>query len=221
MNKIRVNIIYLAAGYARRFGADKLMADFHGKPLFEHGLAQVLRLKEQLENQNTVRMQIEVFVLAVTASAPIEDFCQTQKIAYVSNKGQENTGIASSIQKAIHTIEQMNANRNTYENGMELSEYDLFVQADQPYLDAELMKSFLLSFILSKKEIGTLSCENQLRSPNIFSADCRSMLLALEGDVGGKRVIRQNPELTFTYPVTDCKFFTDIDTMEDYHNENV
>lgn len=37
-NGLKVSAIVLAAGSARRFGSDKLMADLHGQPVFQHVL---------------------------------------------------------------------------------------------------------------------------------------------------------------------------------------
>ena len=99
--------------------------------------------------------------------------------------------------------------------------YDMFFQADQPYVKAELLHDFLDAFFRSKKGIGALACDGSLRSPNLFSETYRGKLLALTGECGGTIVIRSHPDDVFSYPVLMPEFFVDIDTREDYAHENV
>jgi len=134
----------------------------------------------------------------------------------VRNQGTQNDGIASSIRKGIETA----VTYPVTATGDSVS-YDMFFQADQPYVKAELLLDFLDAFFHSKKGIGALACDGSLRSPNLFSETYRGELLALTGECGGKIVIRSHPDDVFTYPVLMPEFFVDIDTREDYAHENV
>ena len=212
MEHIRINFIYLAAGYAKRFGDNKLLVDFHGKPLFMHGLKMAEKLKKEL-----YREEIEVKILAVTANEKVENYCRTHDILYVQNCGPENDGIASSIRKAIQFLKQDEDDTDVGKGNI----YDMFLQADQPYMSSDILQLFIKAFLAQSKPIGAMEFAQSLHSPNIFAVRYRTDLEQLQGDTGGKRVINHNLDQVFCYPVTQGRYFIDIDTMEDYKNENV
>ena len=148
-------------------------------------------------------------IIVVTAYDEIEQLCKELSAIdciVVRNQGTQNDGIASSIRKGIETA----VTYPVTATGDSVS-YDMFFQADQPYVKAELLLDFLDAFFHSKKGIGALACDGSLRSPN----------LALTGECGGKIVIRSHPDNVFSYPVLMPEFFVDIDTREDYAHENV
>ena len=158
-------------------------------------------------------------IIVVTAYDEIEQLCKELSAIdciVVRNQGTQNDGIASSIRKGIET----SVTYPVTATGGSVS-YDMFFQADQPYVKAEILLDFLNDFIESKKGIGALSCEGILRSPNLFAENYRAELLRLTGECGGKKIIRSHPDDVFTYPVEMPEFFVDIDTREDYAHENV
>ena len=46
---MKIAFIYMASGFGRRFGENKLLIDFHGKPLYMHGLSCLQEVKNVLE----------------------------------------------------------------------------------------------------------------------------------------------------------------------------
>jgi molybdenum cofactor cytidylyltransferase len=205
--------------------------------LFLHGLTELVRLQKMCS--------YPCRLIVVTAYDRIEELCKeilgnsrkntkdeqdhlTKKehtvhgqnipkdYIIVRNQGEENDGIASSIRKGVKA-----AIDSPMINEGDSFSYDMFFQADQPYVKAEILLDFLNDFIESKKGIGALSCEGILRSPNLFAENYRAELLRLTGECGGKKIIRSNPDDVFTYPVEMPEFFVDIDTREDYAHENV
>ena len=94
----------------------------------------------------------------------------------IKNDGTDNTGIASSIQKAVKYLE-------TQECAVEGSrKADVFFTADQPGLDENEVWMFLNQYASQNKKIGTMECKNIWRSPNVFDACYRSNLLELSAD---------------------------------------
>ena len=89
---MRWNLILLAAGYSRRFGDRKLLAEINGTPLYRFSLDKIRKLSEKLGDTT---------ILVVTSYPEIEAYCRKQSVTVIKNDGTDNTGIASSIQKAV------------------------------------------------------------------------------------------------------------------------
>lgn len=198
--------------------------------MFSHGLTELIRFSGQLFRMETPPCEARIIV--VTAYDEIAQACEClmadREIIVSYNRGCANDGIASSIRRGILSAEEANVRTERTSAGSGIcgkdcpaAEYDLFVQADQPYLNADLLYSFLTAFLQSGRLIGTMTCGGVPRSPNIFSAKLREELKALRGEHGGKDVWRAHSDELFFWPVEEEAYFTDIDTREDYAHENV
>lgn len=68
-----------------------------------------------------------------------------------------------------------------------------------------------------KKPTGIVCAKSSHRSgnPNIFAAGFYEEFLKLEGDVGGKKIIKSHPEAVRYYSVEE-KELTDMDYKEDF-----
>ena len=197
---MRWNLILLAAGYSRRFGDRKLLAEINGTPLYRFPLDKIRKLSEKLGDTT---------ILVVTSYPEIEAYCRKQSVTVIKNDGTDNTGIASSIQKAVKYLE-------TQECAVEGSrKADVFFTADQPGLDENEVWMFLNQYASQNKKIGTMECKNIWRSPNVFDACYRSKLLQLSADKGGKAVMKQHAEDVFCFHTEKETQFLDIDTRED------
>ena len=147
---MRWNLILLAAGYSRRFGDRKLLAEINGTPLYRFSLDKIRKLSEKLGDTT---------ILVVTSYPEIEAYCRKQSVTVIKNDGTDNTGIASSIQKAVKYLE-------TQECAVEGSrKADVFFTADQPGLDENEVWMFLNQYASQNKKIGTMECKNIWRSP--------------------------------------------------------
>ena len=208
--------------------------------MFSHGLTELIRFSGQLFRMETPPCEARIIV--VTAYDEIAQACERLmadreimpkrmtglEIIVSYNRGRANNGIASSIRRGILSAENANILTERTSSGSgtcgkerPTAEYDFFVQADQPYLNADLLYSFLTAFLQSGRLIGTMTCGGVPRSPNIFSAKLREELKALRGEHGGKDVWRAHSDELFFWPVEEEAYFTDIDTREDYAHENV
>lgn len=134
---MRWNLILLAAGYSRRFGDRKLLAEINGTPLYRFSLDKIRKLSEKLGDST---------ILVVTSYPEIEAYCRKQSVTVIKNDGTDNTGIASSIQKAVKYLE-------TQECAMEGSrKADVFFTADQPGLDENEVWMFLNQYASQNKK---------------------------------------------------------------------
>ena len=89
---MRWNLILLAAGYSRRFGGRKLLAEINGVSLYRYSLEKMKKLSPKLDSAH---------ILVVTSYPEIEDFCRKSGFTVLKNEGGENTGMPSSIHKAV------------------------------------------------------------------------------------------------------------------------
>lgn len=71
---MRWNLILLAAGYSRRFGDRKLLAEINGTPLYRFSLDKKRKLSEKLGDST---------ILVVTSYPEIEAYCRKQSVTVI------------------------------------------------------------------------------------------------------------------------------------------
>ncbi len=195
---MRKNLILLAAGYSKRFHGTKLLAEYRGRPLYQTAIEKLLWLCEN---------RTDSYLCVVAACPQICVYCEEKKIPFIRNEGSDNTGIASSIQKAVLFLRE--------EETAGGESCDVFFTADMPLLDLCDVNAFLDAYDLSGHTFGTMSCDGVWRSPNIFRASARDELLSLSGDCGGKAILKRHAADVFCYETANQEQFFDIDTRED------
>jgi len=184
----KIVLILLAAGDSRRFKGNKLLHLFDGKPMYRYLVDEIGKLPEELFEKKIV----------VTQYREIMDALGEEGYLVVENHESE-LGISHSIELGIRAAEAWG------DCGF------CFAVCDQPYLKGETVRTLVEGFLQSSKGIGCLSCQGELGNPAVFSCRYREELLALEGDVGGRRIIRRHPDDLFLCEVEDGRELVDVD----------
>lgn len=196
---MKLEIILLAAGNSRRFGGNKLLHILNGQPMYRYGLKCLKDAARMLEEENENRDNGEILTIKKTVVTQYKEIAgQAEQWGFkvLYNKAPER-GISSSLKIAL-------------EAGKDADAW-LFCVADQPWLLPSSVCRLVRGFLTSEKGIACVSCEGQLGNPCIFTRAYEKELMCLEGDVGGKKVIRAHQEDVFFYPVAEKRQLQDID----------
>ncbi len=162
------HLILLAAGSARRFGSNKLLRPLNGKPLYAHGLAALLA---------AAKMRPAADVTVVSRTPEILAAARAAGAKAVESPLSEQ-GLSFTIKAALDALEPLAE-----------GDYLLFAVADQPYLTAASVAA-LLEKAAPPTRGATLCFGEKVGSPTLFSAPLAKDLRALEGDRGGRSVLR-------------------------------
>ena len=209
-NVTDVTFILMASGFGKRYSADgnKLLADFHGRPLYLHALEHLAKSAQQLRSYQ-VYVRIGVVTRYPEIMQQTADM-QDPDITYLENHMAEE-GITSSI--------RIGTKKATADHAQMV----VFFAADMPYLDAGQITRFVCDCICSGKTYGCMAVRNETEKavttsvPGAFRLDkeqTANRLLALHGDSGAMRLIRQRPWDT-CYFYTESSSIRDIDRKED------
>ncbi len=181
----RIRMILLAAGFSRRFGENKLLYPIKGRPMY---LWTMERLKEiQKEGLADSLVVVSQYEEILTEAA-------RQGIPGVKNLHSER-GISSSLQIGLEEAVRL--------KDRDSEDYYMFFVADQPFLRKETVENFLVDFEDSGKKIGCMSYRKTPGNPVIFHECFVPDLMALQGDTGGKKVLKKHLEEVFFYEVQD------------------
>ena len=102
------------------------------------------------------------------------------------------------------------------ENSGKTDGYMFFV-ADQPFIKEDTIRRLLKVFEKHPNGI-VLACHSEINgNPVIFSEVFKEQLMKLEGDTGGKVIIKDNMDKVVRVKIHSEDELTDIDTMEDYN----
>lgn len=187
------HILYLASGSARRFGENKLLHPFQGKPLFAHGLDMLCGLH---------RTRTDCTLTVVSRYADIRAYAASSGVRCV-DAPHSDEGISHTIRAALSSVDALSP-----------EDYLLFVVADQPYLTAATVASLLDAVVLHPL-LAAVGYQGQRGNPTLFSASLAGELAALRGDTGGRQVLRAHSEACMDIPCADPRELYDIDTVED------
>ncbi len=183
-------IVVLAAGAGTRFGGNKLSAPVRNKPLYEHTLDRVQAFGA-----------FPAFI--VTGSEEIAGEAQKRGITPVWNRKPE-LGIARSLKLGLEeTVKSRPGLKGI-----------LFSVCDQPGLDPATMQQI---FRVSSLHPGSIVCAGsggKTGNPVCWDASFFPELLALEGDEGGRQIMKKYRDKVRIVQA-DPEELKDIDRKED------
>lgn len=186
---MKINLIILASGNSKRFGANKLLYKINGKEMFKYPLDLAKNLKNIQD------------IIVVSKYQEIKDYALAKNMIYVENL-QSFLGISASIKLGIKESEKKDF------------DFLMFMVCDQPYIKYDTIESFIENFLKSKKGIGAVSFEGILGNPCIFSKKYIDDLKKLSEDTGGKKIIKNNMSDVYLYEVASKKELEDIDYLK-------
>ena len=195
---MKLSMIYMASGFGKRFGSNKLLASLEGRPLYTYGLAALEKGARILEKKSGISCEI------ITVSQ-YPQILESARRLIPGGKALENPfseeGITASIRLGVAAA-------------WEDTDAFLFFVADQPYTEGEMVASFAEGYFKSGKKLGCTAFKGRRGSPTAFRACYRSELLAISGDKGGRQVMKDHPEELWIME-TEEKQLWDVDLPED------
>lgn len=180
----KVGCVIMASGFSRRFSSNKLLADFNGRPLICSLLSALP--KDAFSDAVLVTRYPEAAALA------------------------ENAGIRS----VLHDLPMLSDTIRLGVSSFEALDGYMLCVADQPLLTTETFHTLLTALALQPKSIIRPVHEKTPGNPVLFPAWCRAELLSIQGDNGGRVVIRAHPESVTPQEIADPREFFDVDTIE-------
>lgn len=185
MDKISLGCVIMAAGNARRFGANKLAAKVDGKSLIRRTMEAIPA--EQFHS-----------VTVVTQYPEIEALADEFGFACIKNE-HPDWGISHTISLGLTPLSHLDA--------------VMFQVSDQPMLQKGSVNAMLDYYRQHSDKIVGLSHGGVRGNPCVFPARFYPELLALQEDHGGNTVIRRHEEDLLLYEVAGEELF-DVDTPE-------
>ncbi len=184
-----VAVIVLAAGASSRFGGAKQLADFGGRPLLQRAVTAA-----QASSAGGVLVVVDPSAVEVAASLEGLD------VRVVENP-QASQGQGTSVRRGIEAL------------AAEVTAV-VFVNADQPFVDAGVIDGLIDRWDGDRESIVVAAFEGRRGSPALFGAASFEALRSLEGDEGGRSLIAGSKRVT-EFEVDREAVLLDADTPEE------
>lgn len=185
-----VSAILLAAGAGSRFGGDKLLAEFEGRPLIEHALSMLRDAPLD-----------ETVVVVGGDAGRLRQVCEPYRVRIVENPDWVE-GQSTSVRAGLRAMSP----------GARAAVVSL---ADQPLVGTGAVKRLVEAFERGAT-VAVAVYGGKRRNPVLFAREMWPMLIEeLSGDEGARAVLRHHPELVTEVPCDDVADPVDVDTRED------
>lgn len=201
---MKIHMIYLAAGNSCRFGSNKLLYEFHGQPLYQYGLQQLLELLST-HDQYTLDIVTQYDDIMMYIESLVPDYTHL----HCHYSSQSYLGISYSIQTGIKQyIKEDNA-------------YFLFLVADQPYITSTTIQNMIEQVIKQKPLVASLCYDQQMGNPTMFHTSLSDQLMALQADEGGRQIICQYQNQCLYVSAKTKQELFDFDTLQDMEKNDI
>lgn len=187
MKELKIGCVIMAAGLSARFGRNKLLAEYEGRSLICRALDAVPA--EKLYKTAVVTCYPEVKALALA-----------RNFECVWN-GAPEKGAALTIRLGLNTLLDADA--------------VLFMVSDQAALKRESVSALIDYYCNNSGCIVRMAYRGQGGNPCIFPSAFFPELLDLQGDTGGRGIIKRHEGLTLNYDISDPAELTDADYPAD------
>lgn len=177
--------VIMASGLGKRFGGNKLMADFHGRPM----ICRALEATEGIFSRRVV----------VTRHPQVADLCRTQ-------------GVDAILHDLPRRSDTVRLGLEALGDGITGC---LFCPGDQPLLSRDSVTALALSGNNDRNAIWRTAWEATFGTPVLFPRWIFPELLTLPEGKGGNVLTKKYPEQVRQVPVRDKYELMDVDTRED------
>lgn len=162
---MKLGIVIMAAGSSSRFGENKLLQDFLGRPLFTRALDAAGDIFHK--------------TVVVTGYGPVAEYAEKLGFSVVENR-QPELGISHTVRLGLAELADCDG--------------AVFAAADQPLLSRDTLLRLKASFLEQPHNIHAAAAEGRRGNPCLFPRAFFPELLALQGDTGGGAVIKAHPD---------------------------
>lgn len=180
--------IIMASGFSNRMGKDKLLLKMNNKRIIEYVIEAAK--KSDLDE-----------VVLVYRREEIKDIGEYYGIKTIYN----SKAYLGQSQSVILGVE--NSNNNAY----------MFLVGDQPFTNHRLINKLIYQYRKRKDKIIIPYYRGEVNMPIIFPGIFKKDLLNVEGDKGGREIVKGNPDAIIGVKIEDKYLVTDIDTMDEYN----
>jgi molybdenum cofactor cytidylyltransferase len=180
-----IGCVIMASGMGKRFGGNKLMADFMGRPM----ICRILDGTDGIFGERIV----------VTRSKEVLKLCEDMNIKTIFHQMPDrNDTIRLGLQALSVNVE-----------------YCMFCQSDQPLLSKDTICKLAAATIETQELIYQLKSGDIMGSPIVFPKWAFEELKSLPQKKGGNIVVKKYPERVKYVEAKNCFELMDIDTKED------
>lgn len=183
-----ISAIVMASGFSKRMGKNKLLMKYKNKFLIEYTLEKICKVnfKEKV---------------IVTQYEQIKEIGENLNFKIVVNKSSSK-GQSESIKLGI---------KNCCD-----SEGYMFFVGDQPLLNKGDIEKLIKVFSEDKSYIVIPKYKESCGNPVIYPKKYKEDILKLEGDKGGKSIIKSSNKIKYVNVCENTLF--DIDNIDDFNN---
>jgi len=184
--------VILAAGQAKRMGQPKLLLPLGGRPLVWRVAAAACRAELD-----------QVLVVTGAYAAEVREAVTGLPLRLVHNQEWESGQSYSVVSAVLAAPAEASAL--------------LFLLADQPLVDEELINSLVRTYRRTGAAIVAPYWQDRRGNPVLFDLGTwREALLRLTGDAGAKSILEQNTPSIGRVQLSSGDSFLDVDTPAEY-----
>jgi len=186
-----LSAILLAAGESKRMGEPKQLM-----PLGKHTL-----LEQAIDNLLNSSVD-ETIVVVGHKAEEITRAIATKPVKIMFNPNYQQ-GMSTSIVAGLILVDPR-------------SQAVILALGDQPLVESRTINQLIDAFNSHDKGIAVPTHRGKRGHPIIFNIKYKAELLELEGDIGGREIIKNHPDDVLEVAVDSTSVISDIDTQDDY-----
>ncbi len=186
-----ISAILLAAGEAKRMGRPKLLMPFGGSTILEQTLDNLLNSKVD-----------EVILVLGAEAQQMKGIVASRTVKTVFNPDYHR-GMSTSLIAGLKQVDSQ-------------AQKVMVALADQPLINKDTYNRLIETSLDCDKGIIVPTYQNKRGNPILFSIKYKEELLRLEGDIGGREIIKEHPDDVLEVVVDSEGINIDIDTLGCY-----
>lgn len=189
-----LSAILLAAGESKRMGEPKQLMPLGSSTVVEQAIDNLLNSAVD-----------EIIVVLGYRAEEITKTIAAKPVKIIVNPNYQQ-GMSTSIIAGLILVDHQ-------------AQAVMLALGDQPLVDSHTINRLIDEFHNHDKGIAVPTYQGRRGHPIIFAIKYKLKLLELEGDIGGREIIKQHPDDVLEVAVDSESVIADIDTRDDYQSQ--